>query len=75
MLESSTRKRNYSPAPRQNLSPPIKLPSDLHKRVNDYRHGLKHHALMPSVGIAQAEQDKRLHFIVEGHGLWQGGCE
>jgi hypothetical protein len=43
-----------APAPaRQNPTHPIKLPSDLHKRVNDYRAGLRHRALMPTVGIAK----------------------
>lgn len=51
--ESSTRNLVPNPVARQNPAHPIKLPSDLHKRVNDYRTGLRHRASMPSVGIAK----------------------
>lgn len=42
-----------SSASRQNPTHPIKLPSDITKRVDDYRSGLRHRASAPSVGIAK----------------------
>jgi hypothetical protein len=54
--EYSNRRHASIPAARQNPAHPIKLPSDLHQRVNDYRAGVKHRASMPTVGIARQSQ-------------------
>lgn len=51
--EYSSRAPAPMPAARQNPTHPIRLPSDLHKRVSDYRAGLRHRASMPTVGIAK----------------------
>jgi hypothetical protein len=56
--ESSSRRPVPAPAARQNPAHPIKLPSDLHKRVSDYRAGLRHRASMPAIGVDKRSQIK-----------------